>query len=76
MTEHTLRHYKEFTRPALFSRVGVSTWKENGCPTFESRVHARYDELRNNPVRHELSISASAALDDAFQKAVAAVCSK
>lgn len=76
MTEHTLRHYREFTRPALFSRVGVSTWKENGCPTFESRVRARYEELAQNPVRHELDTSAAAALDAAFQKAVSIVCVK
>lgn len=76
MTEHTLRHYKEFTRPALFSRVGVSTWKDAGCPTFEARVRARYEELMQNPIRHELDAASAAALDTAFQKAVAAVCSK
>ncbi len=76
MTEHTLRHYTEFTRPPLFSRVGVSTWKEAGCPTFEERVRARYEELQKNPVRHELDASAAAALDAAFRKAVADVCKK
>ena len=73
-TEHTLRHYKEFTRPALFSRVGVSAWKEAGRPTFEDRVRTRYDELTAHPVRRKLSADINAALDDAFQKAVAAVC--
>lgn len=76
MTEHTMRHYKEFTRPALFSRVGVSTWKEAGCPTFEDRVRARYEELMQNPIRHELDAASAAALDTAFQKAVAVVCQK
>ena len=76
MTEHTMRHYKEFTRPALFSRVGVSTWRENGCPTFEDRVRARYDELKNNPVRLELDLTTETALETAFQKAVSAVCTK
>ena len=76
MTEHTMRHYREFTRPALFSRVGVSTWKEAGCPTFEDRVRARYEELAANPVRHELDQAAAAALDAAFAKAVSTVCAK
>ena len=76
MTEHTMRHYREFTRPALFSRVGVSAWKEAGCPSFEDRVLARYKELTANPVRHQLSPDTSAALDAAFQKAVATVCTR
>lgn len=76
MTEHTLRHYKEITRPPLFSRVGVSTWKEAGCPTFEDRVRARYEELIQKPVRHTLDASTAAALDAAFRKAVADVCRK
>ena len=73
-TEHTMRHYREFTRPALFSRVGVSAWKEAGRPSFEDRVLARYKDLRANPIRHQLSPDTSAALETAFQKAVSAVC--
>lgn len=76
MTEHTLRHYREFTRPALFSRVGVSAWDQAGRPTFEDRVRARYEELTANPVRLDLPADTAAALDVAFQKAVAAVCGK
>ena len=75
-TEHTLRHYREFTRPALFSRVGVSAWKEAGCPTFEDRVLSRYRELSANPVRYQLSPDTSAALDAAFQNTISAVCIK
>ncbi|MBR3867337.1 MAG: trimethylamine methyltransferase family protein [Butyricicoccus sp.] len=76
MTGHTLRHYKEITRPPLFSRVGVNTWKENGCLTFEDRVRARYEELTQAPVRHALDADTTAALETAFRKAVADVCGK
>ena len=76
MTEHTLRHYREFTRPALFSRVGVSAWGQAGRPTFEDRVRTHYEELMAKPVRRELSADIAAALDDAFSKAVAALCGK
>ena len=76
MTEHTMRHYREFTRPSLFSRVGISAWKEAGCPTFEDRVRTRYEELTANPVAHVLPPETTAALDSAFQNAVAAVCAK
>ena len=76
MTEHTMRHYREFTRPSLFSRVGISAWKEAGCPTFEDRVRTRYEELTANPVAHILPPETTAALDSAFQNAVAAVCAK
>lgn len=76
MTEHTLRHYSEYTRPPLFSRVGTSTWKEAGCPTFEDRVRSRYKELQQNPVRHKLNPACTAALDEAFHAAVAGVCRK
>lgn len=76
MTEHTLRHYSETTRPALFSRVGVSAWQEAGCPTFEDRVRARYEDLTQHPVRNTLREETAAALDAAFRKAVADVCGK
>jgi len=76
MTGHTLRHCREATRPALFNRSGVSTWKAAGSPTFEDKVLAKYNELMANPVRHELDDEASAALDTAFKKAVEYVCSK
>ena len=70
MTDHTIRHYREITRPPLFSRVGVSTWKEGGCLTFEDRVRARYEELLQHPVRHKLDTDVAEALDTAFRKAV------
>lgn len=76
MTDHTIRHYKEITRPPLFSRVGVSAWKESGCLTFEDRIRARYEELTQHPVRHALNAAAESALDTAFRKAVADVCGK
>lgn len=51
MTGHTLRHYAETTRPALFSRVGVPVWQAAGCPAMEDRVRARYAALRAQPQR-------------------------
>ena len=74
MTDHTLRHYREITRPELFSRVGISTWKESGCPSFEDRVRSRYEELITHPIRHNLTDASASALDAAFRKAVAEVC--
>ena len=76
VTEHTLRHYKEITRPPLFSRVGMSSWQESGSLTFEDRVRARYEQLLQNPVRHQLDETTAAALESAFRKAVADVCAK
>ena len=76
VTEHTLRHYKEITRPPLFSRVGMSTWQESGSLTFEDRVRARYEQLLQNPVRHQLDDTTANALEAAFKKAVSDVCAK
>lgn len=73
MTEHTLRHFKEFTRPALFSRTGVNSWQQSGCLSFDNRVRARYEKLRNNPICHDPDPALSSALEIAFQKAVGAV---
>ena len=74
VTEHTLRHYKEFTRPPLFSRVGMSTWEEQGKQTFEDRVRQHYDELVQHPVRNNLSADCATALAEAFHRAVEEVC--
>jgi len=74
VTEHTLRHYKEFTRPPLFSRVGMSTWEEQGKLTFEDRVRQHYDELVQHPIRHTLSDDCAAELSEAFKHAVEEVC--
>ena len=76
MTDHTLRHYTEITRPALFSRVGVPAWKADGCPTFEDRVRARYDDLCRQPEQGKLDAQTAAALDAAFRQAVADVCAQ
>lgn len=74
VTEHTLRHYKEFTRPPLFSRVGMSTWEEQGKQTFEDRVRQRYAEMVQHPVQHSLSADRADALNEAFCRAVEEVC--
>lgn len=76
MTDHTLRHYTEITRPALFSRVGVPAWKADGCPTFEDRVRARYDALCRQPEQGKLDAQTAAALDAAFRQAVVDVCAR
>lgn len=66
MTDHTLRHYAETTRPALFSRVGVPVWQEQGCPTMEDRVRARYQEIIADPERLELPEGRAQAIDAAL----------
>lgn len=73
MTEHTLRHYKEITRPALFSRVGVPVWKEAGCPTLESRVLEKYRALRAAPDSMDLAPERREAVHAALVRAVADV---
>lgn len=70
MTEHTMRHYREITRPALFSRVGVPVWKEAGCPTFETRVRDKYDALRQAPESMNHSPERLAAIDAALHRAL------
>lgn len=69
-TEHTLRHYTEITRPALFTRVGVPAWKQDGCPTFDDRLRARYDALCTQPDRLQLPEQTVQALSAALRKAV------
>ena len=73
MTEHTLRHYKEITRPALFSRVGVPVWKEAGCPTLESRVLEKYRAMRAAPDSMDLAPERREAVHAALVRAVADV---
>ena len=67
-----------FTIPTgfLFSRVGMSTWQESGSLTFEDRVRAHYEQLLQNPVRHQLDDTTANALEAAFKKAVSDVCAK
>ena len=74
ITDHTLRHYREITRPELFGRVGISTWKESGYPTFEDRVLSRYEDILKNPIHHQLDKETKEALQKAFFDAVTEVC--
>lgn len=73
MTEHTLRHYTEITRPPLFSRTGVPAWKAAGCPTMETRIRQKYDALCAAPVRMEHTKETLQAIQQALDAAVAEV---
>lgn len=67
ITDHTLRHYADATRPALFGRGGVlSPERTEG----EDPVMARYHEILENPVRMERSAENMAAIDEAVRCAV------
>ena len=67
ITDHTLRHYADATRPALFGRGGVlSPERTEG----EDPVMARYHEILENPVRMERSAENLAAIDEAVRCAV------
>lgn len=67
ITDHTLRHYADATRPALFDRGGVlSPERTEG----EDPVMARYHEILENPVRMERSAENMAAIDEAVRCAV------
>lgn len=70
MTDHTLRHFAEATRPPLFTRCGVPTWREKGSPEFLDRALVRYREIVRNPQRLESAEGRAQAIDTALKKAL------
>ena len=66
VTEHTLRHYADATRPALFNRGGIlSLDRTEGADP----VMQRFEEILANPEIVERSPENLAAIDAAVARA-------